>query len=435
MQSELNSLWHQMLSDLRQPDIAWQMLVLVACLVLAKLVERLVNVRRLDDVSDGRAWQLGRGGLRRVTFPLVTAGLVLAARPLLAQQINTSVLSLALPLMFSLAGIRMVFYVLRHSFSGATWLGNFERAFSFIVWGVVAMHIVGILPAVIDVFESVAFTVGKQRLNLWQVIQGIATVMATVLAALWVGGLVDSRLNSAAGLDVNLKEVLSRISKAVLVIVAVLISLPMVGIDLTTLSVFGGALGVGLGLGLQKIASNYVSGFIILLDRSIRIGNIISVESQRGEVTRITTRYTVLRSQLGIESLVPNEQLIGSVVQNESYSDRKVRLSIGIQISYESDVDAAMALMVEAVRAQSRVLAEPAPSAWLKNFAESGIDLELGFWIQDPEEGTGQLRSDINREIWQQFKANGIGIPYPQREVRIINGAAPPAQAQEHKHG
>jgi small-conductance mechanosensitive channel len=432
MQNELNSLWHQMLSDLREPDLVWQMLVLVTCLGLAKLVERLVNTRQIDTLSDGRAWQLGRGGLRRVAFPLVTAALVLAARPLCAKLMSTHVLSLALPLMFSLAGIRMVFYVLRHSFSGSAWLGNFERAFAFVVWGLVAMHIVGILPAVIDVFESVAFTIGKQKLNLWQIIQGIATVLATVLAALWVGGLVDSRLGAATGLDVNLKEVLSRISKAVLVVVAVLISLPMVGIDLTTLSVFGGALGVGLGLGLQKIASNYVSGFIILLDRSIRIGNIISVESQRGEVTRITTRYTVLRSQLGIESLVPNEQLIASVVQNESYSDRKVRLSIGIQVAYDNDVDQAMALMLEAVRAQSRVLAEPPPSAWLKNFAESGIDLELGFWIQDPEEGTGQLRSDINREIWQQFKGHGIGIPFPQREVRIINTPAVPLQEPKH---
>jgi small-conductance mechanosensitive channel len=207
----------------------------------------------------------------------------------------------------------------------------------------------------------------------------------------------------------------------VLIVLAVLIGLPMVGIDLTTLSVFGGALGVGLGFGLQKIAANYISGFIILLDRSIRIGDLIAVGQERGQVSRITTRYTVLKGQTGIEAIVPNEVLVGSVVQNESFSDTRVRISLPVQVAYGTDLDQAMTILVEAA-AQPRVLAEPAPRAFVMAFADSGINLELAFWVEDPEAGTQQLRSDINLAIWRGFQMAGIAIPFPQREVRIIDG-------------
>jgi small-conductance mechanosensitive channel len=314
----------------------------------------------------------------------------------------------------------MVFYVLRHSFSQAAWLKNFERGFSLAVWALVALHIIGVLPDLVALMEAISFPAGKQRLNLWQVMHGLVTVAATVLMALWVGGVLEARLNRADGLDSNLRVVFVRLGRALLIVIAVLISLPMVGIDLTTLSVFGGALGVGLGLGLQRIASNYVSGFIILLDRSIRMGNIISVGNDRGVVTRITTRFTVLRGLSGVEALVPNELLVSSVVSNESYSDRQVRIALPIQVAYECDLERAMVILVEAATAQPRVLAEPAPVALLLSFADSGINLELGFWIGDPEQGTGVIRSDINLKVWRDFKAAGIEIPYPQREVRVI---------------
>jgi small-conductance mechanosensitive channel len=414
---ELASLWRGVLADLQQPDLVWQLLALAACLLLAKLGEGLVRGRQ---GGTGRAWELGRAGLKRIAFPLLALVLVLLARPVAQQWMHVGLFSLALPLLSSLAVIRVVFYVLRVSFLGATWLGQFERVFALLVWGLVALHITGLLPDVIAVLESVAFTAGKQKLTLWHVLQGIVAVLATVLLALWLSSAIEARLNAAAGLDNNLRAVLARLSKALLILLAVLIGLPMVGIDLTTLSVFGGALGVGLGFGLQKIASNYVSGFIILLDNSIRIGNIITVGNDRGEVTRITTRYTVLKNLNGVEALVPNELLVGSVVQNESYSDPRVSVALPVQVSYDSDLERAMAIMVGAAKRQERVLAEPAPAVLLKNFADSGINLELGFWVADPEKGVGSLRSDINLAIWRDFKQAGIEIPYPQREVRIL---------------
>ena len=190
---------------------------------------------------------------------------------------------------------------------------------------------------------------------------------------------------------------------------------------MTALSVFGGALGVGIGFGLQKIASNYVSGFILLLDRSIRLGNIISVDKFRGEVTQITTRYTVLRGADGVESIVPNDVLIGSVVQNETYTNPRMRLALAVQVGYTDDLERAMQILVEAARRHPRVLAEPAPKAFLLRFADSGIELELGFWIADPQEGSLNIKSDIGLDIWREFRRAGIEIPYPQQEVRLLN--------------
>lgn len=421
-ESEVGRLLADFWRDLEQPDVIWQVAVLGVCLGFAWLAGHLVRRR---SVGEDSAWLLGHRGLKRVTFPLVALALVLVARLILRQWQHVNLLSIAVPLLVSLAVIRMVFFVLRHNFRGP-WLGSFERGFAFLAWVVVALHITGLLPELIDLLESIGFNAGKQHLTLWLILQGIATVLATILVALWIAGAFEARLMAAPGLEPNLRVVLSRLAKAVLIVVAVLVGLPAVGIDLTTLSVFGGALGVGVGFGLQKIAANYISGFIILLDRSIRIGDSVAVGGERGQVTRITTRYTVLKNNTGTEAIVPNEVLMGSVVQNETLSDKRVRIALPVQVGYGSDLERAMAILVEAAKAQPRVLAEPAPQAFLIAFADSGINLELGLWIEDPAEGSQALRSDINLAIWRGFQKEGIEIPFPQREVRLL-GEAPTA--------
>jgi len=422
MAAELSAFWQDFTAEISRPDIVWQLAAVALALLLAKLVEGVVrdHVVAGTHITQGRAWQLGQGSLKRVIFPLAALALVFLARLVLKNFMHTHLLALALPLLGSLAVIRLVFYILRHSFANATWLASFERIFSVIAWSAVALHILGLLPDVIDMLESITLPIGKTPLNLWQLLQGLVTVAATLLIALWLSNAFEARLNRTAGLDSSLRMVFARLSRAFLTLIAVLIALPLVGIDLTTLSVFGGALGVGLGLGLQKIASNYVSGFILLLDHSIRIGDMISIGSDRGQVTRITTRFTVLRTLTGAEILMPNELLVSSVVRNDSYTDRQVRVAIPVQVSYDSDLELAMRLMVDAARAHPRVLAEPAPGVLLIEFADSGINLELGCWINDPENGLGALRSDINLAIWRSFKEHRINIPFPQREVRIL---------------
>jgi small-conductance mechanosensitive channel len=192
----------------------------------------------------------------------------------------------------------------------------------------------------------------------------------------------------------------------------------------TVLGVFGGALGVGLGFGMQKIASNYVSGFIILIDRSLRIGDTINVTGLQGMVTQIRTRYTVVRGLDGIETLIPNEKLITDVVQNQSSYLTRGYSKAAVQIAYTSDLDKAMALLVEAARDVPRVLQEPAPTPYLVGFGPDGINLELGFWIENAAQGTSGVRSTINLNIWRLFAANDISIPFAQREVRIVGGAS-----------
>lgn len=421
MSSETRSLLLNFWHDLQQPDTLWQAAVLLVCLFLAWGIHQLV--RRRQEATQAGVWQMGQGGLRRVTFPLVALVLVAFAQQLLQRQIHTHLLALAVPLLGSLAIIRVVFYVLRHTFRLSGWLATFERGFALLVWSLVALHILGVLPDVLEFLESIEFVIGKQHLNLWQILQGAMTVMAALLLALWVGGSIERRLMAARDLDENLKVVFARLSQALLVLLAVLIGLPLVGIDLTTLSVFGGALGVGLGFGLQRIASSYVSGFIILLDRSIRLGNVITVGDDRGQVTQITTRYTVLKGGHGVEAIVPNEILISQVVRNESLSDPCVRVALSVQVGYDSDIGQVMQLMCAAAQQQSRVLADPPPRAFLKEFADSGINMELGIWIRDPHEGVLQLRSDINLAMLQAFRAHGIDIPYPHRVWQALEPA------------
>jgi small-conductance mechanosensitive channel len=221
-------------------------------------------------------------------------------------------LRLALTLLAAMAAIRLLVYVLRRSFPRSNWIGSFERVIALVIWVVVALHLTGLLTDLVDALEAIAIPIGRQRLTLWDLLDGTVSVVLTLLAALWVGSVIEARLMVAKGLTANSRVVLSRVLKAVLALISVLVALSLVGIDLTVLSVFGGALGVGLGLGLQRIASNHVSGFIILLDRSLTIGDMITVDKFYGAVSQINTRYTAIKALDGTETIVPNEMLVAS---------------------------------------------------------------------------------------------------------------------------
>lgn len=412
----LGDLW----SDLRDPDFIWQVAALALCLGAALLVARWWRLRS----KEGTAGRLRAAG-SRLAFPLTALVLVAAAQLALYPFIHVNLLRLAISLLWSLALVRGVIYVLRQAFPTAAWLAAWERILALIIWGCLALYITDLAPYVIDALEQVAVQVGRQRINLWMVLHGLTTVFVVLVLALWVASLLEARLMGLAGLDSSVRIVALRVAKAGLALVAILLSLSLVGIDMTALSVFTGALGVGLGFGLQKIASNYIAGFIILLDRSIRIGNLIQVDANtNGAVTQITTRYTVLRNGSGMEFIVPNENLVSNIVQNQSYSDTQVRVTTTVGVAYETDLESAMEVMVAVAAAHPRVLAEPAPLVSLTQFGDSAINLELGFWIADPDKGSGNVRSDINLALWRAFKEKGIAIPFPQREVRMLSGPA-----------
>ena len=415
--------------DMQQPDFYWEVLALALILAVSwSLSLRLRRRESLSATSAGSALRaFGVGSLKRMFFPLLALVLVLVLRQGLksAHVGHLSLFDLTIPLLVSWALVRVLVYVLRCVFSNGGFLTSFERLITAAIWIGVVLNITGLDDPLIEMFEQVSFSIGKQTLNLWQLMHGAVTVGVTLLLALWVASLIENRLMAAEQMDANVREVLARLAKAILSVIALLCSLSLVGIDVTALSVFSGALAVGLGLGLQKIASNYVSGFIILLDRSIRLGNLVAVDDQTsGTVTQITTRYTVLRTLTGVEVIIPNEYLVNNIVRNLSFTDTRLRVVLSVQVAYGADLESAMALMVAAAQGQQRVLVDPAPGALITGFAESGINLELGFWVADPEAGTGNVRSEISLAIWKAFREHGIEIPFPQRELRILRDAA-----------
>jgi small-conductance mechanosensitive channel len=416
----LGPLVNGLIAELATAHGWWAAVAVFGCLGVAYFASNAIEAR-LEARGKGVfavAWA------RRVAWPLLALLLMLVARAALQRFVPTSLLSVAIAMMGSLAIIRTVVLLLRQTFRQAQWMGTFERSIATLIWVGVALHILDLLPVLVATLESISIPLGKSRLTLLQLITGLFTVAVAAIVALWISKALDSRLAATQGIDVGARTVISRVATPLLLVLALLVALPMVGIDLTTLSVFSGALGVGLGLGLQRIAANYVSGFIILLDKSIEPGRMIRVATWRGTVADIRTRYTVLRGMDGVDSIVPNEMLVASVVESETFTNTTTRVAVQVGVAYASDVERAMALIVEAATEQPRVLKEPAPMAFLVAFADSSINLEVGFWIDDPKNGTLGLRSDVNRAILRRFREAGIEIPFPQREVTVKRGEA-----------
>jgi small-conductance mechanosensitive channel len=409
-----------LLSLLKRPEWALELFLIALALSLAGFAARALRRGAQDEKP-----ALPVGGMVRLAFPLI-AILLLAICGFAVHHSggHTRLITIAAQLLVALAAVRMAVFALRRAFSHAEWVAGFERSLATFIWAGVALDILGVLPDLIDWLNGFSFHVGKAHVTLWSVIQGAVSVLGTMIVALWVGGIIETRLLRAVSIDSSLRIVFSRISKTVLVMVAVLIGMSLVGLDLTTLSVFGGALGVGLGFGMQKIASNYVSGFIILLDRSISIGNIIQVGQDRGEVTRITTRYTVLRASNGSNILLPNEVLVASTVLNDSYVDPRWRGAVQVQVAYDSDVEKALSILDELASEETRILVEPAPKSNVLALEDSGIRLELSFWVGEVSLTSPDLRSDLYRRMLKRFKEDGIDIPFPQREVRVLASSA-----------
>ena len=333
-------------------------------------------------------------------------------------------------------GIRLVLAILHLALPQGRFTAQWERRLSGLLWGCFVLWVSGIDKIITDWMKSLSFTVGSNKLSLYTVLTGLLWVGVVMMLMMWLARWIDERLMSTQRLDMNLRIVLSKVVKSLFMVLSVLIALPLVGIDLTVLSVFGGALGVGLGFGLQKIASNYVSGFIILADRSVRPGDRLNVNGFTGYVGKITSRFVVLRSADGQEALIPNETFVTSTVINESYTGKALWQSLNVQVGYDTDLPRALAILTEAAAAQKRVSTNPAPNAFLTGFGDNGIDLRVGFWVNDPENGFLGLFSDILMTIWQRFNEEGIEFPYPQREVRILqddNGETPAVLPVENK--
>ena len=400
-------------------EIGWQLGLAAVSLLLGFYTARIVC---REATINSRRWKFGEGNFERVAFPLAALGYTALAELILGKYQSTALLEIQRSLLVALLIIRTAVYVLRHIFPHGVALQRTIRLIAWIAWISVVLQVTGLLPDVIDALDSVGITVGKnqQRITLWLIAQAIGALAITITLALWASRVTETRVLASQSIEMSTRIVIARIVRISALFVAVLVALPLVGLDVTTLSIFSGALGVGLGFGLQKIASNYVSGFIVLLDRSLRIGDVVTVDGRKGEVKAIETRYTVIKGLDGVENIIPNEFLITQSVSHHTYSDPKVAVVVPLTVAYETDLDLACDLLVRAAREHKRVVEEPAAGARVKNLADSGVELELTVWIADPSVGEGVLRSDLLKSVVRLFREHGVEIPYPRRDVRLL---------------
>jgi hypothetical protein len=422
--STLESLPLKLWQELHDVQVLWQVAALALCFALAASLTWYLRKRLRTTMQTG-AMRGFAGLLRRLSFPLSAVFLVLIARWLLSGHHGLSALNIAVPLLTALAIIRTVAYMLHLVFPTGGAVVTFERSISWLVWAGFTVHVLGLTGEITALLDDINIHVGKQKISLLAVAEAGTWIIGTLLLTLWISRLAEERLMSAQHMEMTLRVMAAKLLRPLLVLFALLMVLPAVGIDLTALSVFGGALGVGIGIGLQKIASNYISGFIILLDHSVKIGDIVSIEKHTGKLNKMTARYVVVRGADGTEAIIPNETVITSTVINHSYSDTSVCVTLPVQVGYQSDLDAASRILLDVARAHPRTLAAPEPRVSITAFGDNGINLELGVWIRDPELGSAPMRSDLYFAIWREFKAQGIEIPYPQREIRLLGGLPP----------
>ena len=404
------------LRAMTRPDALTELAVLVACALLAWLAVRVLS--RTQPLKDGSSILFGQQIVDGVLFPVLLLTTAYVAQMLLARLFPLTLFKLAIPVLLALAVIRLSVKVLQVAFKNAPVVRALERNFSWLAWALMVLWVSGLLPIILDELDAIKWKIGGSPVSVLALLQGALTAGVVLLITLWISSAIESRLlRSATGSELSLRKAVSNATRAALMFVGLLMALSSVGIDLTALSVLGGAIGVGVGFGLQKLASNYVSGFVMLAERSVRIGDNIRVDNFEGRITDINARYTVVRAPSGRESIVPNEMFIINRIENLSLSDTRVLQSTVVSVGYGSDEELVMRLLTEAALAQERVLPEPAAGVNLTNFGADGLEFTLNYWICDPENGMQNVRSMINLAILKSLRAHHIEIPYPQRVI------------------
>lgn len=423
----LNSMLRDLWVDLQEPAVVWQVAVLAACVLLAWLAERWL-LDRWSEADEGAPSRLSVSAVRlakqaagRVIGPLFALVFVSVARPVFGLWHKTNLLRVAIPLFGALLLARAIVYAVSR-LSRTRGLAAFERLLVLFVWVGVGLRITGYSEDVIEFLEAIVFTFGKQHVSLWAIVSGGFWMIVTVLFATWAGSALEARIiaaNTGDAGDLSVRTVLARVLRALMLTVAVLFGMSLIGLDLTMLSVFGGALGVGIGLGLQRIASSYLSGFVVLIERKIRIGDMVTIDKFTGVVREINTRYTVLASGQGWQAIIPNETLLTNTVQNVSI-DPLQRLTVSLTVGYDADVERVMGLLTASAQAHPKVLSEPAPAAFLRSFGGDGFEVELAYFINDPLNRRLPVESEVNVAIASALVSAGVPLVPPRREIALV---------------
>jgi small-conductance mechanosensitive channel len=409
-----NSL-NDLLSLLTQPSALIELGVLVVCLLLAWGLVRLIRGHQVPPAS---IW-LGQNIVDGVLFPVIALILAFAAKLLLSATLQVALFRLALPILMSLLVIRLSVRVLEATFPTTGWVRALGRWISWLAWGAVVLWVTGALPVLLEAMDELQWKVGTHRISLRNMVEGALTACLVMVLALWIAATIEKKLLHGTGNTLSLRKMAANLVRASLLFIGLLVALSSMGMDLTALSVLGGAIGVGLGFGLQKVAASYVCGFVVLAERSLRIGDMVKIDGFEGCVTDIRTRYTVLRALNGHESIIPNELLITHRLENCCLADRKVLVTSNVQVAYGTDVRALQIQLTEVISKVPRVIADPLPAVVLNEFGADGLNLILFFWICDPENGYANVRSEVNLAMLDLLNAQGIQIPYPQRVLHM----------------
>lgn len=419
--------------------VLYQMLAIIAAMVLAlgisyafgsRIKALSVSIRQKNDHWTQRILSFCLDLAYAVLFSLSAAVLLslcvtaLQDTGLIGEQGQLIFVRVAYQIFYAWALLRVLIRLLQVSLKNKQIGAGFKKAVYLTFWTLAALEILGILPGIVEAMKSYTLPVGSGQLTLWKLFVGVITVIVTMGLANKLADVCEHSIMKMDELEMNLRVVFARISRVSLLIVALLLALSSVGIDLTVLSVFSGAIGVGIGFGMQKIASNYISGFIILFDRSVKLGDFVQVAGFSGVITQINTRYSVIRNTAGQELIVPNENFVTGTVTNYSLSERESAITLDVSCAYESNIDRALEIFATAIKEQPRVLKTREPWVVVSELAASGVVLKAGFWVMNPENGTAGLKSNILREVMKRFAAEGIEIPYDKLEVTVKNAAA-----------
>lgn len=411
------------LEDLMRPTVLAELALLAVVIGLAWALAR--ALQKGFSQHDERSIWFGRKLVDGVLLPMLLLCLTYATLEVVKHWLRPGVLYIAVPVFMALVVIRVGAKVLQATFAQARWVKALEQTISWVAWLGMVLWVSGLLPVVLNELDQITWKVGNTTLSVRNLIEGMITAGATLLIALWISAGIESRLlRQATGAELSLRKAISNAARAVLMLIGIMLAMAAVGIDLTALSVLGGAVGVGVGFGLQKLAANYMSGFVILAERSMRIGDVVRLEGAfEGVITQINARYTVVRSAAGREAIVPNEQLMTQRVENLSLADSRINQTIVLTLVNDCDEVLAMRLLREAVEQQERVLRDPAPSVSLQNFTPDGLEFQVSYWVADGGQNQGNLRSDINLAMLRALRAHGIALSTPQRQVLVRSAA------------
>jgi small-conductance mechanosensitive channel len=432
--SDAESAARELLTRLASPQFLAEALAILIALAVGLAAARVARSWQGAPQPDAPArptWaeRLLAALLALVPLLAMLATLLAGRAALAAAGLAAGLIGFAVELVSALLVVRLGVYVLGRLLGPKSWVRSRQLGITLVLAFIVALALLGWLDALEAALSRVSLVPGRSQFSLWALLKGLVVVTAFVVVASLIARATERYLMRLEQVAVSTRVGVSKFSSFLLIGLGLLLGINAAGVDITTLNVLFGAVGLGLGLGLQSVASNFVSGFVLLMDRSIKPGDVISFTSANtsdntgssnfGWVQELRGRYVVVRDRDGVDTLVPNQNLITSPFINWSYSDQRVRIRLPVTVSYEDDPEEALQLLLEAATGHPRILHDPPPVTRLISFEDNGMRLEVRFWIADPVNGVNNVRSDVNRAIWRLFRTHGVHIPVPQRDLRM----------------